>query len=85
MNKNIPIPDSNSTASSQVDAAQTGNTLILPIIGAVAFTHLLNDSIQAIVTASYPMLKAEFALSFTQIGWIAMIYQLTASLLQPWI
>ena len=85
MNKNIPIPDSNSTASSQVDAAQTGNTLILPIIGAVAFAHLLNDSIQAIVTASYPMLKAEFSLSFTQIGWIAMIYQLTASLLQPWI
>ena len=85
MNKNIPIPDSNSTASSQVAAAQTGNTLILPIIGAVAFAHLLNDSIQAIVTASYPMLKAEFSLSFTQIGWIAMIYQLTASLLQPWI
>ena len=85
MNKNIHIPDSNSTASSQVDAAQTGNTLILPIIGAVAFAHLLNDSIQAIVTASYPMLKAEFSLSFTQIGWIAMIYQLTASLLQPWI
>ena len=51
----------------------------------MAFAHLLNDSIQAIVTASYPMLKAEFALSFTQIGWIAMIYQLTASLLQPWI
>ena len=85
MNKNIHIPDSNSTASSQVAAAQTGNTLILPIIGAVAFAHLLNDSIQAIVTASYPMLKAEFSLSFTQIGWIAMIYQLTASLLQPWI
>lgn len=85
MNKNIHIPDSNSAASSQVDAVQTGNTLILPIIGAVAFAHLLNDSIQAIVTASYPILKVEFSLSFTQIGWIAMIYQLTASLLQPWI
>ena len=44
------------------------------IIGAVAFAHLLNDSIQAIVTASYPMLKAEFSLNFTQIGWIAMVY-----------
>ena len=85
MNKNIHIPESNSATSTQIDAKQTGSTLILPIIGAVAFAHLLNDSIQAIVTASYPMLKAEFALSFTQIGWIAMIYQLTASLLQPWI
>ena len=85
MNKNIHIPESNSANSTQINATQTGSTLILPIIGAVAFAHLLNDSIQAIVTASYPMLKAEFALSFTQIGWIAMIYQLTASLLQPWI
>ena len=85
MNKNIHIPESNSATSTQIDATQTGSTLILPIIGAVAFAHLLNDSIQAIVTASYPMLKAEFSLSFTQIGWIAMIYQLTASLLQPWI
>ena len=85
MNKNIHIPESNSATSPQIDATQTGSTLILPIIGAVAFAHLLNDSIQAIVTASYPMLKAEFSLSFTQIGWIAMIYQLTASLLQPWI
>ena len=85
MNKNIHIPESNSANSTQINATQTGSTLILPIIGAVAFAHLLNDSIQAIVTASYPMLKAEFALTFTQIGWIAMIYQLTASLLQPWI
>lgn len=85
MNKNIHIPESNSATSPQIDATQTGSTLILPIIGAVAFAHLLNDSIQAIVTASYPMLKTEFSLSFTQIGWIAMIYQLTASLLQPWI
>ena len=85
MNKNIHISESNSATSIQIDATQTGSTLILPIIGAVAFAHLLNDSIQAIVTASYPMLKAEFALTFTQIGWIAMIYQLTASLLQPWI
>ena len=85
MNKNIHISESNSATSTQIDATQTGSTLILPIIGAVAFAHLLNDSIQAIVTASYPMLKTEFSLSFTQIGWIAMIYQLTASLLQPWI
>lgn len=58
---------------------------VLHIVGAIAFAHLLNDSIQAIITASYPMLKSAFTLSFSQIGWIALIYQLTASLLQPWI
>ncbi|MFD2013429.1 MFS transporter [Acinetobacter vivianii] len=58
---------------------------VLRVVGAVAFAHLLNDSIQAVVTASYPMLKAEFSLSFAQIGWIALVYQITASLLQPWI
>ncbi|TMS58288.1 MFS transporter [Imbroritus primus] len=55
------------------------------IVGAVAFAHLLNDTIQAIVSSSYPLLKAEFALSFTEIGWIALVFQITASLLQPWI
>ncbi|WP_288455413.1 MFS transporter [uncultured Acinetobacter sp.] len=58
---------------------------VLHIVGAIAIAHLLNDSIQAVVTASYPMLKAEFSLSFAQIGWIALVYQITASLLQPWI
>jgi len=58
---------------------------VLRVVGAVAFAHLLNDSIQAVVTASYPMLKAEFSLSFAEIGWIALVYQITASLLQPWI
>lgn len=58
---------------------------VLRIVGAIAIAHLLNDSIQAVVTASYPMLKAEFSLSFAQIGWIALVYQITASLLQPWV
>ncbi|RSZ25996.1 MFS transporter [Acinetobacter bereziniae] len=58
---------------------------VLRIVGAIAIAHLLNDSIQAVVTASYPMLKAKFSLSFAQIGWIALVYQITASLLQPWV
>lgn len=58
---------------------------LVQIVMAIAFAHLLNDAIQASVTASYPMLKAEFALNFGQIGWIALVYQITASLLQPWI
>ena len=53
------------------------------MVGAVGFVHLLNDIIQAILPAIYPMLKLDYALSFTQIGLITLIFQLTASLLQP--
>ncbi|WP_228703823.1 MFS transporter [Acinetobacter larvae] len=59
--------------------------MVLPMLFAVAFAHLLNDLIQASLPAIYPMLRANFALSFAQIGLISLVYQLTASLLQPWI
>ncbi|TDK33179.1 MFS transporter [Luteimonas terrae] len=55
------------------------------VVGAAAFAHLLNDLIQAMLPAIFPMLKADFELSFGQIGLIALVYQITASLLQPWI
>lgn len=53
------------------------------ILGAISFSHLLNDMIQSLILAIYPMLKANFALSFAQIGLITLTYQITASLLQP--
>lgn len=65
--------------------AATEQKFLLRVVGMVAIAHLLNDSIQAVVAASYPLLKEEFSLSFTEIGWIALVYQITASLLQPWI
>lgn len=55
------------------------------IVAAVAISHGCNDMIQATLPAIYPLLKAEFALSYTQIGLIALVYQITASLLQPWV
>ena len=58
---------------------------VLRIVGAVAFAHLLNDLIQSVLPAVYPMLKTQFSLNFTQIGWISLVYQITASLLQPWV
>lgn len=65
--------------------ASPGNPakLVLPIIAAVSFVHLLNDLIQAILPAIYPMLKLQYALSFTQLGLITLIFQITASVLQP--
>jgi len=58
---------------------------VVSVVGAVAFSHLLNDLIQSVLPSVYPMLKTQFSLNFTQIGWISLVYQLTASLLQPWV
>ncbi len=55
------------------------------IIGAVALAHLINDLIQAVLPSIYPMLKANYGLTFTQVGLITLTFQLTASLLQPWV
>jgi FSR family fosmidomycin resistance protein-like MFS transporter len=53
------------------------------ILGALSFSHFLNDMMQSLILAIYPLLKASFSLSFTQIGFITLTYQITASLLQP--
>ena len=60
-------------------------TFFAGIVGTAAFAHFLNDMIQAMLPAIFPMLKGQFRLSFTEIGLIALTYQVTASLLQPWI
>ena len=67
------------SASTHYDPAR----LVFPIVAAVGFAHLLNDLIQAILPAIYPMLKEQYLLSFTQVGLITLIFQITASLLQP--
>lgn len=54
-----------------------------PILLAIALAHLSNDLIQAIIPASYPLLKENFHLSFAQIGVITFCFQLSSSLLQP--
>lgn len=55
----------------------------MAILIAITFSHLLNDLVQSLVVAVYPMLKDSFHLSFAQIGLITLTYQITASLLQP--
>ncbi|AOX09950.1 MULTISPECIES: MFS transporter [Pseudomonas] len=76
------------TSAASVAAATPADQpqgFVVRIVGAAAFAHLLNDLIQAVLPSIYPMLKSDFALSFAQIGWIALVYQVTASLLQPWV
>src|SRR5271169_6606004 len=53
------------------------------IIMALSFSHFLNDMMQSLVPALYPMLKGSYGLSFAQIGLITLTMQLTSSLLQP--
>jgi len=53
------------------------------ILGAVSFSHFLNDMLQSLIVAVYPLLKGDFDLSFTEIGLITLTFQGTASLLQP--
>jgi FSR family fosmidomycin resistance protein-like MFS transporter len=68
------------SASAPPAAAQR---TVYSVLGAISFSHLLNDMIQSLILAIYPMFKSEFALSFAQIGLITLTYQITASLLQP--
>jgi FSR family fosmidomycin resistance protein-like MFS transporter len=56
---------------------------VFGIIMAVSFCHLLNDTMQSLIPALYPMLKDGYALDFTQIGLLGLVFQVTASLLQP--
>ncbi|MDR5737970.1 MFS transporter [Caballeronia sp. LZ016] len=73
------FPPSETTAA----AAPAVQRTVYSVLGAISFSHLLNDMIQSLILAIYPMFKSEFALTFGQIGLITLTYQITASLLQP--
>ena len=63
--------------------ARAAGALVLPILLSLSLSHMLNDVIQSLLPAVYPILKENYALSFTQIGVITLVFQVTASLLQP--
>jgi MFS transporter, FSR family, fosmidomycin resistance protein len=68
------------TAAAPIKAIQNTSFAVL---FAISFCHLLNDMMQALLPAIYPTLKTDFHLSFTQVGLITLVFQGTASLLQP--
>ncbi|OOQ45033.1 MFS transporter [Pseudomonas fluorescens] len=74
-----------SSPSPTASVASQASPLVMRVIGACALAHLINDLIQAVLPSIYPMLKASYGLSFTQVGLITLTFQLTASLLQLWI
>lgn len=70
-----------STAAAQKVAESTVFAILLNI----SFCHLLNDTIQSLIPSIYPIVKDSFRLSFAQIGVITLTFQMTASLLQPFV
>jgi FSR family fosmidomycin resistance protein-like MFS transporter len=70
----------------QAVAAQPSKTAegtAFAILVAISFSHFLNDSMQSVLPAIYPMLKTSYALDFAQIGLISLVWQVMASLIQP--
>lgn len=70
-------------SKARMERSATAGTQALPVLAGVSFCHLLNDMIQSLFTAAYPIFKGGFDLSFAQIGLLTLVYQLTASVLQP--
>jgi FSR family fosmidomycin resistance protein-like MFS transporter len=73
------------STTTQVDTSlESGSkTVVLEILLAISFCHLLNDMISSLLPAIYPLLKDSYNLDFAQVGLITLTYQCTASLLQP--
>ena len=70
--------------SSTAQSAQTATQkTAFRVLGAISFSHFLNDTIQSLMIAIYPLFKSDFNLSFAQIGLITLTFQFTSSLLQP--
>lgn len=64
---------------------QAGQATAYSVLFGISFSHLLNDAIQSLIPSIYPLLKNEFTLTFAQIGLIQLTFQLTASILQPFV
>jgi len=67
------------------DAAQFAQQTVFSILFTISLSHCINDLLQAVIPSIYPVLKTKFNLSFSQIGLITFTYQITASILQPFV
>jgi FSR family fosmidomycin resistance protein-like MFS transporter len=72
-----------STSSSSLPLASAPPRVAFRVLGALSVSHMINDMMQSLILAMYPILKGDFHLNFAQIGLITLTYQLTASLFQP--
>ena len=82
--KNNP-PSINPAVSQTISPKSLVEKTVFSILFTISFTHLLNDMMQSVIPAVYPIIKDNYKLSFTQIGLITLTFQMTASLLQPFV
>ena len=86
MSQNIATPGPVLTTPVKVvTAPATAGKTVFSVLMAASFCHLLNDMVQALLPAVYPILRGNFDLSFAQVGFLTFVYQMTGSLLQPFI
>ena len=71
------------TANPPASASAAATPAAMSVILALSLCHFLNDTMQSMLSAIYPMLKDNYALTFGQIGLLTFTFQFTASLLQP--
>ncbi len=71
--------------ASAFSPASSPEKTVYPILFAISFSHMLNDTMQSLIPSIYPIVKEGFALSFAQIGLITLTFQLSAALLQPFV
>src|ERR1700733_1207291 len=67
------------------NAGDVTQTTVFSILLAISFSHLLNDTMQSLIPSTYPLLKHSLRLNFSQLGLVTFCFQLTASLLQPFV
>jgi FSR family fosmidomycin resistance protein-like MFS transporter len=72
-------------SSSTPTQASVASQTVYPILFSICFAHLLNDLLQSVIPSLYPVMREKYHLSFSQVGWITFTFQLTASLLQPFV
>ena len=77
--------ETQSKATHLAESRHPAENTVFAVLIAISFSHLLNDTIQSVIPAIYPIIKASLQLNFTPIGLITLTFQLTASLLQPFV
>ncbi len=80
----VSVLSSRETEPEQPGASAVHDT-VLGILVALSLSHLLNDTLQSLIPAIYPLLQSSLSLSYSQIGLITLTNQLTASILQPFV
>jgi FSR family fosmidomycin resistance protein-like MFS transporter len=65
------------------EAPNQPSRILLRVLAAISFCHLLNDMVQSLLPSIYPILKGQFHLDFAHLGLLTLTYQVVASMLQP--